>query len=151
MLTLLYLSLVFGFWVKRDTTQTLVSVQWKYWRHRFQNSNHIYPSEKQVWTDLSHSGDTLMTGQPRHNSEKLSTFLTTVHCFGRLGDEKVYQEDSTVARGSDSGQPMVLKVKLEGPWRRNRERGKLTRLDVLKQMFEVRFADADVTILQPSR
>ena len=115
--------------------QTLSSVLWKYWRYKFQRGS-PHPSEKQVWTDLSHSGDGFMTGQPRENTESLATFLTSTHCFGHIGSEKVYRE-TDVDREIGAYQPMVLKVKIEPL--HHRENNRLTRLDVLKQMFEVTY------------
>ena len=127
--------MLFGYWVKKDTTQTMASVIWKFWRHQFRNSIYVFPTEKQVWTDLSHSGDGLLTGQPQLTTDKLANFLNNRHCFGHLGAEKVYREDE-VSRAS-YGQPLVLKVKIEPPHRPYRQLNRLTRLDVLKQMFEV--------------
>ena len=130
-------DMLFGYWVKRDTTQTMAAVIWKYWRYQFHDSNFVYASEKQVWGDLSHSGDGLLTGTPYSNTEKLAMYLNRTYCLGHLGSEKVYKEDDSVRPVSVNDQPLVFKVQLMPPWKPHRERNRLTRLDVLKQMFEV--------------
>lgn len=130
-------DMLFGYWVKRDNTQTMSSVLWKYWRYMFQNSNFVYAIEKQVWTDLEDSGDGLLRGTPILNTEMLATYLNRSHCFGHLGPEKVYKSDTASNRMNFDNQPLVLKVQVMLPWKRREERNRLTRLDVLKQMFEV--------------
>ena len=128
-------DILFGYWVKKNTAQTLESVLWKYWRSKISAVPlYSFISAKQVWTDMNNSGDQLLTGTPQDNTEKLAALLTRQHCFGHLGAEKVYKED-TVMQGF--GQPLVLKVKICPPWQPQRERNTFTRLDVLKQMFEV--------------
>ena len=42
-------AMIFGYWVKRETSQTMTSVLWKYWRYKFRNGRrHLDTSEKQV-------------------------------------------------------------------------------------------------------
>ena len=48
-------DMLFGYWVKRDTTQTMASVLWKYWRYLFASRRHVSTREKQVWANMSHS------------------------------------------------------------------------------------------------
>lgn len=127
--------LLFCMQVSPQTVQTLVCVIWKYWRYQFGRKSSVHPKEKQVWTDMNNSGDGLLTGSPRETTEKLSTYLTRRYCFGILGAEKVYREEGGVLSGV--ARPMVLKVKISPPWKQSRRDNRLTRLDVLKQMFEV--------------
>lgn len=122
-----------AFWVKRDTPQTLATVLWKYWRREFNVRRLPKLSSKSPWTDLNSSGDGLLTGQPRQTTDQLATYLNALHCFGTLGAEKVYREDDYVR---SAHQPLVLKVKIERAHRPKVENSRLTRLDVLKQMFE---------------
>lgn len=127
-------SLLFGYWVEKETTQTMASVIWKYWRYRLRQHPYIGVGKKQIWTNLSHSGDNLLHGEPQDSTEKLSRFLNRSYCFGHLGEEKVYRDDD-MPRASDG--PLVLKVEVDRPHRPKKDRTHLTRLDVLKQMFEV--------------
>ena len=130
-------DMLFGYWAKRDTTQTMASVLWKYWRYIFSSRYHVSTKEKQVWVNMSHSGDGLMTGNPKDNTEMLATYFTRAHCFGHLGEEKVYREDERNRVVNTGSQPLVLKVKINSVHRPHAERAQLTRLGVLKQMFEV--------------
>jgi hypothetical protein len=130
-------SMLFGYWVKKDSPQTLATILWKYWRQQFSNKHMVFPSEKQIWMDLSNDGDDSLIGQPKQSTDTLSRYLNRSHCTGRLEDEKVYREDDMYTLRSNG--PLVLKVKIEPPYRPKRAHTHLTRLDVLKQMFEVRY------------
>lgn len=132
-------NMLFGYWVKRDTTCTLATVLWKYWRHNFYlGYGDEAHNKKQVWTDMSDSGDNLLRGMPQETTEQLSTYFTRQHCFGSLAAEPVFKVPGGAGNlGQDA--PLVLKVWISSPWKPHRENIRLTRLDVLKQMFEVRF------------
>jgi hypothetical protein len=133
-------DMLFGYWVKRDTTQTMASVLWKYWRYMFSSRRHVSTKEKQVWVSMSHSGDGLMRGNPTENTEMLATYFTRAHCFGHLGEEKVYREDERGHLFSTGSQPLVLKLLINPPHQPHTEHARLTRLGVLKQIFEVTIA-----------
>jgi ubiquitin-protein ligase len=80
---------------------------------------------------MQSSGDGLAVGYPHPDStERLNTYLNRGHCFGHLGQENVY----TDTQGSRD-QKLVLKVQLLPPHNKAKE-NVLSRLDVLKQMFE---------------
>lgn len=71
-------------------------------------------------------------------SQQLSRYLTPVHCFGKLGDEKVYLETDQGDEENDQGEkPLVLKVSINN-WKPkfSLDASRLSRLDVLKQMFD---------------
>ena len=93
----------------------------------------IRQKEKEVWTDLTHDGDEHYTGYRRDDSDKIATYLNARHCLGQLEAEKVYGENR-VNPGVE--QPLVLKVKMQTPRKSQRPRNCLSRLNVLKQMFE---------------
>jgi hypothetical protein len=130
-------DMLFGYWVKRDTIQTMASVLWKYWRYVFSSRRRVSTKEKQVWASMSHTGDGLMRGNPADNTEMLATYFTRTNCFGHLGEEKVYREDERGHLFSTSSQPLVLKVLISAPHQPHTEHARLTRLGVLKQIFEV--------------
>ncbi len=68
------------------------------------------------------------------HTESVSKFLNRGHCSGILGAESVFENAST-AQVSFAG-PLVLKVKVNPFWRPKAKLARLSRLDVLKQMFE---------------
>lgn len=136
--------MLFAYWVKRHNTSTLASILWKYWRHQFSTYPTREPQDVEVWANMTHSGDGLMTGTPCHDSSSgLSQYLNRSYCFGRLGPEKVYRE-SVQDEGEDSdhdaeGTHLVLKVEVLPTTvskRSDKRSTGLSRLDVLKQMFE---------------
>lgn len=122
--------------MKRSTTKSMNSILWKYWRAYFNRSYYLPATEKVIWTDLRYDGDNRRTGTPCDNpNQQLSRFLTPMHCFGKLIEDKVYREER---EGSpEPGQPLVLKVDIKNRRPKNDpKRHKLSRLDVLKQMFD---------------
>ncbi|KXT06246.1 hypothetical protein AC578_9181 [Pseudocercospora eumusae] len=133
-----YQSFRFSFWVKRSTTTgTLASIAWKYYRHCFQETGTARFHEVNVWTDLYSSGDNLLNGACHEVTSSLHQFLNAAHCCGKLEEEPVHSERSFLPSSSRSTQAMVLKVDIEK--RRTRsghEVPKMSRLDVLKQLFE---------------
>ena len=132
-------DMLFGYWMKQDNSQTMTSVLWKYWRYKLRNNRHVELSPKQVWVNMSNCGDGLLRGNPLANTEMLAQYFIRGSCFGHLGEEPVYREDR-VSRAFDTrDQPLVLKVQVLPPSKPARERNRLTRMDVLKQMFEVSF------------
>ena len=130
-------TMLFGYWVKRENSRTMTSVLWKYWRYMFRTSRHVDVRSRQIWLDMQDSGDGLLRGTPTADTEMLATYLTRAHCFGHLGEEKVYKEDGPGRPSNTFNHPLVLKAMVMHPWKPSRDRNRLTRLDVLKQMFEV--------------
>lgn len=138
----------FAFWVRDDTKLSMAMVIWKYWRFKSQHEilSIANVSDLQCWTGLSDSGDGEMRGCQQKNSEMLARYLTRYHCKGQLGPEvfcatrNVYgssdEEDSTPSINT-SGNVLKLWVqKRRSTAKSTRHRGRLSRLDVLKQMFE---------------
>ncbi|KAK4500447.1 hypothetical protein PRZ48_008636 [Zasmidium cellare] len=132
-----YSRILCSYWVPRSTTKTMNSILWRFWRAHFKKYSALPRGEKVVWTDLRNTGDNFMVGTPYLDpgQQQLSRFLTPLYCFGKLEDEKVYREVNEEA-GPHHG-PLVLKVKIQD-WQpeKNREDSRLSRLDVLKQMFD---------------
>lgn len=129
-------TLVCSYWVRRDTTKTLESILWKYWRVCFMYDQLPVITEQAVWTNMSSSGDGLMRGSCNSTTDNLSTYLNRGHCFGKLSTEPVYRDQSGFPL--DAHSPLVLKVFISEPANKTErmDAGKLSRLDVLKQMFE---------------
>jgi len=126
-------SLAVSYWVNRYDSQSTASVQWKYWRALFEGSQ-LTPSTSQpleLWTNMQSSGDKMSVGHPHPDStERLNLYLNRGYCFGHLGQEDVYT-DTQATRD----QKLVLKVQMHPPHNKAKD-NVLTRLDVLKQMFE---------------
>ncbi|KAK5122405.1 hypothetical protein LTR85_003989 [Meristemomyces frigidus] len=116
----------------------MTSILWKLWRHQFRAYGIPFIPGKQIWTNISHTDDGMLEVRyPRDNTEALSLFLNSAHCFGFLDAEKVYREPVT-ARGTAAQQPLVLKVQVNPPWKPKHDpRNKLTRLDVAMPISHV--------------
>lgn len=121
---------LFGFWVRSDTTDSLATLIWKYWRHRLRTENKVKPEMREIRTDITETGDGWVNFRLRDVTAKLAKYLTRVHCTGQLEPEKASTESST-----SQSSHKVLKVTI-GEMRGDARRHRLTRLDVLKQMFE---------------
>lgn len=133
-------EVLFSYWVKKDTTQSMASVLWKYWRHCADTHRHISPAMKQVWTHMTLKGDGLARGHPQDNAGKLAAHFTRGECFGHLASEALYRDDNEGDGQDDDLQPkpLVLKLLITTRNKARRKDLKLSRLDVLKQMLEVR-------------
>lgn len=135
-------KLLFSFWVPRQTSNTLETIIWKYWRHNLGVNGHQGVGDVEVWSDLTSSGDNRMTGYFHAHTDSLAHFLNISHCHGKLEDEPLCAEHGVEgfnAAVSSTAQPLVLKVMIGAPTsksNRDREGSEMTRLDVLKQMFE---------------
>lgn len=127
------LEQLFGFWVPRDTTDSLATLIWKYWRHRLRTKGHTEPRMKEIHTNMTETGDGWFHSQIRDATEKLAVYLTQGHCTGQLEPENAFT-GSTSIRGSQSSHK-VLKVMIH-ELRGDAWKHRITRLDVLKQMFE---------------
>lgn len=124
---------LFGFWVPRATKDSLATLIWKYWRYRLCNMDRTEPQMREITTNLRDYGDGWYTQQTLDETESLSLYLTQSHCTGQLESEDAFTKD-TSNLGSQSNHK-VLKVMLATP-REDAWNHGLTRLDVLKQMFE---------------
>ncbi|KAF2114818.1 hypothetical protein BDV96DRAFT_575954 [Lophiotrema nucula] len=129
-----------SYWEPKSTTKTLASVVFRYYRKLFRRNPYTVVSATPfvLWTNLKFQGDNSYCGQTTNHWEPLSRYLTTEHCFGKLEGEPAFnnadEHGNIIASGSTK--PLVLKIQL-GSQPRNRYRHKrLTRLDVLKQMFD---------------
>lgn len=137
----------FAFWVRDDVKISLATVIWKFWRFKLQRELLSLENvrEQQCWTDLCDNGDGQLGGIPQKTSDMLASYLTRHHCKGQLGPEELCasrdmtasDEVASTSRVNDGGN--VLKLFIQR--RRSeahllRRQKKLSRLDVLKQMFE---------------
>lgn len=128
-----YEKQLFGFWVPRDTTDSLATLIWKYWRYRLRTERHKEPRMRQIMTDISKAGDDWLYWTVRGETEKLSVYLTQRHCTGQLEAENASTGNTDIL-GTQSSHK-VLKVMI-GRIQGDAWKHRITRLDVLKQMFE---------------
>lgn len=124
---------LFGFWVPSDTTDSLATLIWKYWRHRLRTEDQVKPKMREIRMNITEAGDDWVNFRVRNESEKLAMYLTREHCTGQLEPEKASSGSSSIL-GSRSSHK-VLKVMI-GKIRGDAWNHRLTRLEVLKQMFE---------------
>ncbi|KAK8102467.1 hypothetical protein PG984_015613 [Apiospora sp. TS-2023a] len=123
---------LFSYWANNDTNQSMSSVVWKYWRAQLQQDLHADLEERTVWKEIKQVGDGWWSGQVCKRQDQLSPLLTPSDCYGRLGEETIYERNAVHGNRG----PLVLKlgiVEFERPQMRD---SKFSRLDVLKQMFE---------------
>ncbi|CAK3843880.1 bifunctional E2 E3 enzyme [Lecanosticta acicola] len=128
-----------SYWVRRDTTLSLRSILWKYWRSTFANDGMPVIEEHAVWTHMENNGDGLLSGWSNSCTDGLSQFLNRTACFGKLSPEPAYKEEQNdFSALAEATQPLVLKVYIHPPIEsiERRDKMKFSRLDVLKQMFE---------------
>ncbi|KAM0701315.1 hypothetical protein Q7P35_011676 [Cladosporium inversicolor] len=124
-------ELVVAYWANKHNSQSIASIQWKYWRALSEKSSLWAFAPYEVWTDMQGCGDGLFSGCPHKDStQRLAFFLNRTHCRGQLAPESLFGTPEGVP-----GQTLVLKIKLSTSFRKSK-RSVLSRLDVLKQMFE---------------
>lgn len=123
----------FAFWVPRDTTDSLASVTWKYWRHRSLTERHLELGPAQVHTNVREFGDGWILPERRNSTGKLAAFLTPDRCTGRLEAEDLFSKNASTLASNSSHK--VLKILVANTYKEGHDY-RLKRLDVLKQMFE---------------
>ncbi|KAJ4353723.1 uncharacterized protein N0V89_005453 [Didymosphaeria variabile] len=135
-------KVMFSYWEPRTNLKTLASVIFRYYRHRVTIYRRIAVScPLTVWTDMRHLGDGQFQGSPEDHWQNLSRFFNAKHATGRLVDEALYEEDDDVPdriavdRAGAVPVPLVLKLRLSRTSSRTK-RKPLSRMDVLKQMFD---------------
>ncbi|PVH87391.1 hypothetical protein DL98DRAFT_448903 [Cadophora sp. DSE1049] len=146
-------KVLFSYWVPKNTANTFASVVFKYWRFQASKDNWYYTSNLLAWTGMTQEGDRHLRGHPQDPWDRLSQYLNPHSATGKLSYETVFDNDpSDIDRNSDEEKdededgdvdmdgltppsPLVLKVymSLKKPERSGKN---LTRLDVLKNMFE---------------
>lgn len=124
---------LFAFWVRRDTEISFTSLIWKYWRHQLPTRGYLIPERRIVMTDVREAGDGWFHRKIPELTESLVWHLTLRHCTGKLEPETIFGGDAD-APGSLSSHK-VLKIMI-GREPRAKRTDHLSRLDVLKQIFE---------------
>lgn len=157
-----YDEVLFSYWTHKRTDHTLASIVFHYWRFTLKHDPRHTICDMQVWTDMEHHGDGQYWGITSSHWERLSTYFTPAHATGRLQAEKLCSMDKADRsdEGGDSSDDndngattddsdgdveddaralqkhTVLKVHLSKGRHKAKAEISLTRLDVLKQMFD---------------
>ncbi len=134
-----------AYWEPKTTTKSLASTVFRYYRQKFMRYPSAVIEEPFVfWTKMVDAGDGYRTGTVLHNHwELLSQYFTKQGATGRLKQESFVDKnkddedsDDRLDLESYSGdQPLVFKVYLGGKPSSDKV-DLLSRLDVLKQMFD---------------
>lgn len=124
---------LFGFWVPRDTNKTLNSVTWKYWRYKLRIGHNLEVGNPQVDTNVRQIGDGWYKSRPTDKTARLADYLIPGRCTGQLESETVFNENMSTLASHPSHKVLKILIKQDDGDERNY---RLTRLDVLKQMFE---------------
>lgn len=137
---------VVSYWEKQTTTKSLASAVFKYYRQKFMvNSSHVVEKPFVFWTGLERAGDGHSRGTVLEGHwQPLSQYFNRAYSTGTLNKETCVDESSDIEDTNDesnhsqsgSTQPLVFKLQLAGPPMSAEKRNTLTRLDVLKQMFD---------------
>ncbi|KAI4854045.1 hypothetical protein E4T44_00446 [Aureobasidium sp. EXF-8845] len=141
-----YSRMDFSYWVPKDTSKSFMSILTKYWRFQWTKQPWLDYKKQEIWTDLKENGDDQLLGSIALNAEFLQNYLTPYHASGTLQAENVYKngsQNSSDAEYSDSDEddeesskPLVLKVNVSKVSSREKSERRLSRLEVLKQMFD---------------
>lgn len=124
---------LFGFWVPKNTTNTLTSVIWKYWRYNSSTRRNVEVENSQVKTDVRRFGDGWYNCSSPDITARLAAYLTPSCCTGQLESETVFNETTSTLASHSSHKVLKVLIKQKDGGKRNQ---RFTRLDVLKQMFE---------------
>ncbi|KAJ8116748.1 hypothetical protein OPT61_g1881 [Boeremia exigua] len=135
-----YSTPVCSYWEPKGATKTLASVVFRYYRHRF--SQDVYfpvVAPFTIWHNLHDIGDDHTRGHTTVHWEPLSQFLNPRNATGSVNAESMIDASdlSEGSRVAPTNGPLVLKLSLgSAPLLKAHQRRTLSRLDVLKQMFD---------------
>ena len=135
-----YLAPVCSYWESKSATKTLASVVFRYYRQMF--SAYAYTAVRDpftIWHNLHSIGDNQTRGRTTVHWNALSRFFNTQNATGSVYAETMIDASdlSENFRAPSAARPLVLKLSLGSePLPPARQRKTLSRLDVLKQMFD---------------
>ena len=135
----------FCFWVPKDTELSFTSLTFKWWRYLLVHEPWLEYRKYEAWTDLKSNGDNRYIGNIAGHHELLRDYLTPYHAFGTLSHEPVHKVEPSSSSDDDyvdsdeehdDPKPLVLKIKFSAAADHEKRKRSLSRLQVLKQMFE---------------
>lgn len=132
---------VCSYWESKNATKTLSSVLFRYYRHVFSGNPHAVVKGPLVfWHNMFSSGDGHCRGKHNGHWNALSQFFNSQNATGSVNAEPM-MDSSDMSEcfpvSPTASKPVVLKLCLmAGPSSKASKRKNLSRLDVLKQMFD---------------
>jgi hypothetical protein len=136
-----YDEIVVSCWEPRTTTKSLASAVFRYYRQKF-TTRPSTSVEKlfTFWTRIWYTGDNhrTVTAVEAHWGP-ISQFFRRNYCTGTLATESCVDNEDPDQRDApiNANQPLVFKLRLgKPPSCQKKKNNSLSRLDVLKQMFD---------------
>ncbi|KAF2087739.1 hypothetical protein K490DRAFT_41720 [Saccharata proteae CBS 121410] len=132
-------SPLFSYWVPQDTTKSVASVLFKYWRYAMKHLIWCEIDDRHIYTDSQRLEDGYTQANLQNHWLPLSEMMNNFDAYGILAEEDLFARKRS---GCNQGahKPLVLKIRIAGRSNYSPETGflkvELSRLDVLKQMFE---------------
>lgn len=157
-------SEIFSYWIPQDTSHTVASIIFRYWRFQLSSSGALSSKDQFVWSGLKYAGDRKRTGLRHNHWDLLAASLNNLNPRKLVDDEELCSDpsmqksDETEGQNSSSNKSdateasivsttpvtcyRILKVKLS-PYKspetiefeRKEKLRHLTRLAVSKQVF----------------
>ena len=130
-----------AYWVSKNTTKTLAPVVFYDYLYEFSKDTSTsvgYPFA--IWRNVYNEGDGHFRGSREYHWESLSDFLNYRFATGILHEESFLDDKDTEGNWlsrSREQRPVVLKLGLSRPRDRINGPQRSSRLDVLKQIFDV--------------
>ncbi|KAH6866487.1 hypothetical protein BKA58DRAFT_403368 [Alternaria rosae] len=136
---------VVSYWIPKQTTKSVASTAFRYYRQRFmERSMSAVEKPLAFWTCMRGAGDSNWRGKGIHdhwgrissyfNGQDSTGILSNESCVDKLIDDK--NSESVNHEDTAGNRPFVLKMCLRSASSFSRKRVSLTRLDVVKQMFD---------------
>jgi hypothetical protein len=82
--------MMFSFWTPMNSTATLATVLFRYWRYLLKEDRSSWVHAKTVWTGLKDAGDSNYRGSPHNHWETLSHFMNHFYADGTLANEDIF-------------------------------------------------------------
>ncbi|KAI5374009.1 hypothetical protein J4E82_007283 [Alternaria postmessia] len=137
-----YQDSVVSYWTPKQTTKSLASAVFRYYRQRFMDMSTYHVEQPFIfWTRLHDTGDNHIAGTPVYDHwRSMAPYFNSTDSTGKLATESVVDKNSNDDVSDDTDhehtalgiRPLVFKVFLGGSPRSSKKRDTLSRLDVLK-------------------
>ncbi|CAN9388920.1 unnamed protein product [Alternaria sp. RS040] len=141
-----YQDSVVSYWTPKQTTKSLASAVFRHYRQRFMGMSTYRVEQPFIfWTRLHDTGDNHIAGTPVYDHwRSMAPYFNSTDSTGKLATESVVDKNSNDDVSDDTDhkdpapgiRPLVFKVFLGGSPRSSKKRDTLSRVDVLKQMFD---------------
>jgi hypothetical protein len=121
--------MLFSFWVPRNTSATMASIIFRYWRFLAAETYTSWIQSRKVWLGMKDVGDGKYRGQPQDHWASLFRFFTPEFAQGTLAKEDLFgsrsAQDEDVHMDDLLANPTVLKVYISGePAKEDKKSGK---------------------------